>query len=1132
MVKNNFTTLISISIIFFFSLIPFLWVQDGMMILGHDAGTPISPTVHFLDRLSTWTHRYSLGADQTFAVPGFFIHGFEYVLDRIGFTVSLAQGVEFAAYMLGSGLAMFYLAKTVFPDKKYLPLFAALIYEFNHFTLQAWYIAERTKFTTYIALPILLAVIYKLSKNSISTVRAALVISLTFTVLNGGGFLPLFGSVFVTSGVWIVVILVSNQSKQLFLKKIIIFMVLTMGLWILFNLYWLLPYILYLRTSFTTVSEGSGGIEGVIGWLTSISQWASFTNLFRLQGIPEWYGNPNHPYAKVFFSNIWFKIIAGLLPIFAFTPLIIARNKKRIAFIVLVGLVNMFFVAGSHPPFGWLYILFIKYIPGFLAFRTAYYKFAPGLWLAYGLLIGYTFDFVLSKISRRYLGLLGSLLISLGIVGYSFPFITKSLFQYDVNRTTLVKVPDYIEKYGSDRGNNKLPFNRILMLPPQPEIRTAEHTDWNYWSLAQTTSLLDDGSYVDRSVSLNASESAIINELYRKLNSGDSEWIGIAERIGIDAMIVRDDFIPYVSDGMQIDGNFYRERLDEFGFNKHMDYGKWQIYPFGQKTSDVTFHNKYAVVRDLRKELLFPSFGFDFSHAIDSSTVITDEQITGADNLQVAEIVIPNCEKCSLPAPMIFDEKPNPIIFPGSIFYKLKLFYENISMPKIDSPDESLRFLTRKGLRKMFEMKRAIEHKVPKEDRVDAWLRYADIIDMIDHEVRANYSNKSIEQSQNELLISIEENLNIQIRELNSLSYIVSDSIEGGPFIRLYESMQRLRNEINRITFRSNSVYEKKFSIPVTVGGVYSFWLDPLSYGEDVEQEKHGRTFIAELDGEKIEKVISSNSDWAEIFSMNLTKGLHKLIVYDPARNLAEGIISANSIGDSLMSHESFTLTYPDATDCREINLGRLPHDNYQVKFNVRSENFKSKISVFVENEGINQIKLPSLTETLTLIETGSANYKSTFISNGNNESIISLCQLFTEQKDDILVSGLSVVRVSSPRIVLVRKNDGFSSVEIPDQVVIKKDNTDYKIELKPHQGSIVMLNQRYDPGWSPTNNHFRANIYAQAWFLSSSPEPTELNITFQNQKAFYDGVKISLLGLAGVLIFSILKLIKSRLKI
>ena len=69
-------------------LTPLLWFHGSEVILGHDSGLVISPISHFFDRLYLWTYRFGLGQDQSYALAGFMIHGFE------AFVASLNLGLQ------------------------------------------------------------------------------------------------------------------------------------------------------------------------------------------------------------------------------------------------------------------------------------------------------------------------------------------------------------------------------------------------------------------------------------------------------------------------------------------------------------------------------------------------------------------------------------------------------------------------------------------------------------------------------------------------------------------------------------------------------------------------------------------------------------------------------------------------------------------------------------------------------------------------------------------------------------------------------------------------------------------------------------------------------------------------------
>ena len=142
-------------IIFLLGLIPLLWFRDGEILLGHDAGLALDPISHFLDRLHVWSQRFSIGTDQSAALLGaFFIHSFEAFLVWLGLSLHSGQIVQFVFWFTLPGVAMYFFAYKTFPGKKYLPVIASVIYMLNYYLLQGWFIAERTKFSIYIAFPL------------------------------------------------------------------------------------------------------------------------------------------------------------------------------------------------------------------------------------------------------------------------------------------------------------------------------------------------------------------------------------------------------------------------------------------------------------------------------------------------------------------------------------------------------------------------------------------------------------------------------------------------------------------------------------------------------------------------------------------------------------------------------------------------------------------------------------------------------------------------------------------------------------------------------------------------------------------------------------------------------------------
>ena len=82
-----------------------------------------------------------------------------------------------------------------------------------------------------------------------------------------------------------------------------VFLFLGSGIFILLNAYYVFPLFSFAKNSYDSLLAGSGGVEGISDWIDVISKNASMINVFRLQGIPDWYGNNVHIYANIFLNN-------------------------------------------------------------------------------------------------------------------------------------------------------------------------------------------------------------------------------------------------------------------------------------------------------------------------------------------------------------------------------------------------------------------------------------------------------------------------------------------------------------------------------------------------------------------------------------------------------------------------------------------------------------------------------------------------------------------------------------------------------------------------------------------------------------------------------------------------------------
>ena len=109
---------------------------------------------------------------------------------------------------------------------------------------------------------------------------------------------------------------------------------------------------------------------------------------------PNW---PENLFGRVHFMRPEFLII----PILAFIPLLLkkAKNEKKIIIVTLIALTGIFLAKGVNDPFGIVYILFLKYIPGFSMFRDPT-KFYIPIALCFSLLIPLGLEILSIRLSK------------------------------------------------------------------------------------------------------------------------------------------------------------------------------------------------------------------------------------------------------------------------------------------------------------------------------------------------------------------------------------------------------------------------------------------------------------------------------------------------------------------------------------------------------------------------------------------------------------------------------------------------------------------------------------------------------------------------------------------------------------
>lgn len=1098
--KSKKTIIIDLLIICLLSFLPFLWLRGNQVILGHDAGLPLSPKEHFVDRLFTWTGRYGLGEDQSYALAGFFIHGFEALLDIGTLSLSNQQAIQFTTYFILFGLSMYLFTSTVFDKETVWPLGAALLYQFNPFILQAWFIVERTKFSLYIALPIILTLLFIVLYKQGNPYKFGLLGAFVLFVLNGGGFLPLFGATFISVLIFVLALFCFSDEKKKFIFNFLKFL-LTASISSLFlHAYWLIPYFFYVKNYFALNVSQAGGIDGVINWLKAISANSSYINLFRLQGIQEWYVNAEHPYAYQYR-----KFLPTLLSFLAPTIFILALKFKKqtsakiILTLVFVALVSMFFMAGSHPPFGFIYVLMIKHIPGFIAFRTPFYKFAPGFYVALAPLLAFVFTRILNypfaQVIPRFLK--KAFLIALVLL-YSFPFFTSNFFQYTNDLSNKIQLPEYVIEYGEYANSEEFKYNRTLLFPGKVFNTGVSHYKWGYWSLATLHSLLDTNVYVTPPTLPTTLNDKLIYELYSAILENNPNWVRIAQNLEIDSILVERDFISFEFEGKTISGESISNALsNSSSVTKEKTFGEWELFSISRGNN---ISNMYIQV-DNTSASYITSYLYDRLN-LNPEVKIAQSKLNYDFMENIGSILYPVCSDCLLERRQTYFANSNSIFTPGSLPYKIIApFVRYVKQPI------GLQFDPRYTLQTLYIIQSNFNNEVEYKERKTSWLLYDQQLKLYEEHLTEALINYDPDVISNDRYVHFYNNLILQKTILSDQVHFIDQFEESEYFNNVTQKIEHMIELLEKNIEITKSIHENTYVFDIHEAGMYSIdlYLPSSNYqyfDDNIEVEINDVQYFAE-------KV---DSEWVTLANIELAEGFHTVRFVDKQYN--------KEIDTSLTTYETMNLT-----GCYEIPLGQLETDTYNLSVNLDSTVGQIDVFYHIVREGEFKPVLPYW-GIKQKISTNNPDFDYLFAASKNNLYIAYICDTTKQKEAPTKINSLVLDRLTKPVIVVSSVDLQDASVRSAVGTTHYQNNTKIDIATDSQINGIMTLPVAYSPLWATESGVELIPINGNliGYPLDSTEDSPEDSLVYTQQRYVKIGWILTTIGVVSSL-FAILVL-------
>lgn len=393
--QNNSLVRVHLLVLFLLGLLPFSWFKGNLLISGGDWCFPLgSPSGILSTYLYVWASKWGLGLVVSRAIPLFTFQALLSLGELLGLSLQVMEKALFCFLFTCGAVSIYLLTVNLIEgekEKRIAPLFAALFYMFNPFTLVFYWHWLNGCIFVYALLPLIVLFYIK----GIVEKKARYAFYLSLVSMFGGYtfsnplFIPLTWSFLFSFGFYFIL---KNWGAKNLVRYIIGFTLLSLAVWCLFNMWWFLPLL-------GSLKDEISGLSATVGYtpfsmLEAWSRKTDFLNLLRLMDCywafgENYFGDPYYSYAASY-STPFFIVVGFFIPILVFLPLL---SKKRdsllIPYLSGLALVYLFMAKGTQPPFGesfyrWLFCN----IPFAPALRAPIEKFGVSISIIYAILFG------------------------------------------------------------------------------------------------------------------------------------------------------------------------------------------------------------------------------------------------------------------------------------------------------------------------------------------------------------------------------------------------------------------------------------------------------------------------------------------------------------------------------------------------------------------------------------------------------------------------------------------------------------------------------------------------------------------------------------------------------------------------
>lgn len=360
-----------------------VWFRAGLMIGGGESGLPFGNLKEYLYLSgSTWTDGL-LGFPTTIGLVSFTEYFILNKLAAIGIQSVALQAGTFWLILFIAGFFTYLSVLDLF-KKPLIARTATLFYLFNMYVIfNIWVRLQYPYIFFYALLPSAFYFFFK----GLQTRKYIFLIPFNIVCL----FLSdAYGDLPALELWWFVLFLYSiffafvNKTA---LRYSILYFVISITSWSLFNAWWILPFVntltqtSYITTIAASVSNDLSTFLAESQMLGNLAYVFRFEHAFYLNLFTQIWGN-------IYYSPL-FILFSFCIPFLAFFPLFTKKIPKGLYFFLFLSLLLIFLMKGSEAPFGGIFLFLFTHIRLLEPFRNPFEKFGLAISFSFAPLVGY-----------------------------------------------------------------------------------------------------------------------------------------------------------------------------------------------------------------------------------------------------------------------------------------------------------------------------------------------------------------------------------------------------------------------------------------------------------------------------------------------------------------------------------------------------------------------------------------------------------------------------------------------------------------------------------------------------------------------------------------------------------------------